>query len=535
MPSTPFTPPQAHERPRAPSLTRRSFLATAAGMAAAGLLPRPLRGADTRLERLLRDPYAPVLGATPEPARPVRARGRVTASGRGLAGVGVTDGRSVVSTDADGGFELLTTSDRAFVSLSVPSGYGVPVNTTGTARHYVPLIPDARGEFAAHFPLERLEEGDEDHAFLLLPDIQTSTPWEMARFHELCVPDVQATAAALAGAPLFGIACGDIMWDDLSLYPEYERGVARMGIPFFQVVGNHDLDFEGPVDEKTTATFSHHFGPRYYSFDRGAVHYVVLDDVFYHGTSYVGYLDRDQLAWLEEDLARVEPGRPVVVALHIPVLGTRHVREGQDSPSPTVSVNNREALVRLLEPFQAHVLSGHTHENDHNTLLGFHEHVSGTVCGGWWSGPICGDGCPMGYAVYEVRGEEIRWRYKGLGRPVDHQLRAYLPGSDPSAPDELVANVWDADDAWTVVWYEDGVRRGRMARRVGYDPVSLRIHAGDELPPRRPWVDPYPRYLYYAPVDPGAREVRVEATDRFGRVYTAPAGPVPEALGAWPA
>ena len=50
---------------------------------------------------------------------------------------------------------------------------------------------------------------------------------------------------------------------------------------------------------------------------------------------------------------------------------------------------------------------------------------------------------------------------------------------------ELVANVWDADEAWTVVWYEDGERRGPMARRIGFDPVSLRIHPGDELPPRR--------------------------------------------------
>jgi hypothetical protein len=112
-------------------------------------------------------------------------------------------------------------------------------------------------------------------------------------------------------------------------------------------------------------------------------------------------------------------------------------------------------------------------------------------------------------------------------------MRAYLPGADPAAPEELVANVWDADDSWTVVWYEDGARRGRMARRVGFDPVSLRIHAGEEMPPRRTWVDPYRRWLYYAPPSPGAREIRVEATDPFGRVYSAVAGPVPDDLKPW--
>jgi len=354
------------------------------------------------------------------------------------------------------------------------------------------------------FELEPLEGGDDRHAMLLLPDIQAQDRWEMDRFHKHSVPDVVETVRALGDQPVLGIACGDIMFDDLSLYPEYERGVARMGIPFFQVVGNHDLDQEARTDEGSTVTFSRHFGPRYYSFDRGAVHYVVLDDVFWYGTGYLGYLDRDQLAWLAADLAKVEAGRPVIVALHIPALGTEPIRNAKPAPDDWSTLNNRETLVRLLEPYRAHVLSGHTHENDHNWVLG----------------------------VYEVDGEEVRWRYKGTGLPPDHQLRAYLPGADPRSPQELVANVWDADEDWTVVWYEDGERRGRMARRVGHDPVSLRIHAGEDMPPRRQWVDPYARYLYYAPVTPGLREVRMEATDRFGRTYSAVAGPVPEGMRA---
>ncbi len=515
--------------PRFPSallstaLNRRSFLRTAAGLAAAAALP----------ERVLADPYAPH-GIMLAPPDPVRIQGRVVTAGRGIGGVAMSDGRSVVATAADGRFELLSSTDRSFLSCSLPSGHRIPLNSSGTARTYRPVRPNARGEMDALFELEALPGGDESHSMFLLPDIQTQNAWEMERFHELSVPDMQASVASLGQRHAFGIACGDIMYDDLGMYPEYERGVQRMGIPFFQAIGNHDLDQEGRVDEETTETFSRHFGPRYYSFDRGAVHYVVLDDVFYHGTGYVGYLDRDQLAWLAEDLALVEPGRPVIVALHIPVIGTRYVRNGDRSPAASVSVNNREALARLLEPFEAHVVSGHTHENDHNWDMGFHEHVSGTVCGAWWSGPICGDGTPNGYSVYEVDGEQITWRYKSVGAGDDHQLRAYLPGADPSAPQELVANVWDADPDWTVVWYENGERRGQMARRIGYDPVSLRIHPGDRLPPRRTWVDPFPRYLYYAPVSANARDVRVEATDRFGRTYSAAAGPVSEDMAAWP-
>jgi hypothetical protein len=186
-------------------------------------------------------------------------------------------------------------------------------------------------------------------------------------------------------------------------------------------------------------------------------------------------------------------------------------------------VRNRAALYRLLEPYAAHVVAGHTHENEHRRADGPHEHVVGTVCGAWWSGPICYDGTPSGYAVYDIDGDDVRWRYQSTGEPAEHQMRLYPPGADPAAPDEMVANVWDADDAWTVTWLEDGIRKGPMAQRLGLDPLSVELHRGPDRPEARPWVEPVPtRHLFYAPVSPEARDVRVEATDRFGRTYAAP-------------
>jgi hypothetical protein len=217
----------------------------------------------------------------------------------------------------------------------------------------------------------------------------------------------------------------------------------------------------------------------------------------------------------------VEPGSPVIVALHIPVLGSRHVRVNARRPEISISVTNRELLYHLLEPFRAHVLSAHTHESEHVFEHGVHEHVNGAVCGAWWSGPICGDGTPNGYSVYVVRGEEVRWTYKATGHPAEYQIRAYPRGSDPKAPDEVVANVWDWDPAWRVVWYEDGERKGAMSRRVGHDPLSVELHTGPDLPERRTWVEPLPvGHLFYAPVSPEASEIRIEATDRFGRTYS---------------
>jgi hypothetical protein len=175
----------------------------------------------------------------------------------------------------------------------------------------------------------------------------------------------------------------------------------------------------------------------------------------------------------------------------------------------------------MLSRHKVDVISGHTHENEHVFEGGVHEHVQGTVCGAWWTGPICHDGTPAGYGIYEVRGESIQWTYKGTGQPLDHQLRVYGPGSDPDANDELIANVWNWDPQWTVEWIADGVARGPMARRTGFDPLSVQLHKGDDLPKRRTWVEPHlTSHLFYAPAGASTREVQVRATDRFGRTFT---------------
>ncbi|WP_428277953.1 calcineurin-like phosphoesterase C-terminal domain-containing protein [Candidatus Palauibacter sp.] len=491
-------------------LNRRTFLKTGA-LSAAALA--------TRAESLLAAPCDPLPRAR-RIANPVRVQGMVRAGGRGLGRVSISDGLQVVDSDADGRFELVTSTDRDFVWVRVPSGYEIPLNPSGTARFYERIDPSA-SEMSVAFDLAPLDVSDERHTLLLLGDIQTQTEEEMGWFHERSVPDLRQTVREFGDTHVFGISDGDIMYDRLGLYPEYERGVQRIGVPFFQVIGNHDLDMESPTDEASTDTFSRHFGPRYYSFDRGAVHYVVLDDVFWHGSGYLGYLDADALTWLAADLNRVEAGAPVIVATHIPALGSNHVRRGLTSPDPPGAIMNRDALYRLLEPFQAHILTGHTHELEHVFEAGTHEHVAGAICGAWWSGPICWDGAPNGYCVYEAAGEEISWRYKSTGFDATHQMRIYPPGADPSAPDEIVANVWDWDPEWTVRWFADGDPRGLMARRPGRDPLSVELHSGDDLPPHRPWVEPrITNHMFYAPVEPGVVEVRVEATDRFGRAYS---------------
>ena len=492
-------------------ISRRSFLRRA-GLAGCGAL---------LADRILASPYEPVLEDIGV-RRQIRIRGVVRSGNRAVSGVAVSDGVSVVRTGPDGSFELLSDSSRPFAFLSLPAGHHIPTQANGTAATFVRLQPDTRGEVAITWQLDPLEVSDERHSFLLLADPQTLDMDDVGRFHAETVPDIQQTLTLLGDRPVFGVGCGDLMFDRLDLFPQYEEAVRRTGIPFFQVLGNHDVEVLARTDESSAQTFRTRFGPTYYSFNRGAVHYVVLDDVFWFGDGYLGYLDDVQLAWLRADLGAVEAGGPVVVFMHIPSYCTQHERWGKSRPERNVVVVNREALYRLLEPFASQVIVGHMHELEHTTDGGVPVHVCGAVCGAWWTGEICGDGTPNGYGIFSVEGEELSWRYQATHFPVDHQLRVYERGADPEAPEEIVANVWDWDPSWEVVWLEDGIRKGRMARRRGKDPLSVALYAGPEVPAKHPWVEPYiTDHLFYAPVAEGAAEILVEVTDGKGRVMTA--------------
>jgi len=180
--------------------SRRQFLSRSLGIAAALTLPRALRA----------DPHAPWLPAPPRPA-PVRVRGRVMAAGRGIANAGISDGIEVVSTAADGSFELVSDGRRPWVTVTPPPGYAIPTRPNGTFRLFSRVAADARGEASLRFDLQPLGQADERHGFLVLADTQTQDREEMARLHAETVPDVRSTIQGLGDLPLFGVADGDIM------------------------------------------------------------------------------------------------------------------------------------------------------------------------------------------------------------------------------------------------------------------------------------------------------------------------------------
>ncbi len=103
---------------------------------------------------------------------------------------------------------------------------------------------------------------------------------------------------------------GDIAFDNLSIYKEYNQIVGKLGLPAYNVHGNHDMNLDVSHDSLAAETFKRHFGPADYSFNYGKVHFVVLDNVRYNGWDsdknknggYTGYLNKRQLQWLKRRL-----------------------------------------------------------------------------------------------------------------------------------------------------------------------------------------------------------------------------------------
>jgi hypothetical protein len=247
---------------------------------------------------------------------------------------------------------------------------------------------------------------------LVLADPQTRTRRQIDYYARDIVEPLVATRVHAD----LGLVLGDVADDDLSLYPELKAVTTRLGIPWLHAAGNHDLDFDAPSDDASLATFRHHFGPDTFAWEEPQATFVVLDDVVYRPGKrplYVGGLREDQFAFLERYLPTVDPGRLLVLALHIPLF---------DEPGrETFRAADRARLFALLARFPRRlVLSGHGHVQRHvfhdiasgwtgDTPL--HEYNVGAASGAFWSGApdasgipdaTMADGTPNGHARLRV-------------------------------------------------------------------------------------------------------------------------------------
>lgn len=444
--------------------------------------------------------------------------GKVSSNGRGISGVVVSDGYSVVKTSSNGKFSMNISPDARFVFVSCPAGYEVP--TLNSVPQFYKKVEHPNHK-SYDFELTKLAKSDARYRLIVWADPQVKRPSDLVQLRD-AAEDLKKLIASDTTNQYIAVGCGDIVFDRLNLFKEHNDAVSKVGIPFYQTIGNHDLDYGQRSNDLSKQSFEDVYGPRYYSFNRGKIHYVVLDNVFNLGHSfyYIGYLEEQQMRWLEKDLAFVPQGSSVVVSLHIPTAVDSADVESFSFENITNSQSNNCALYSLLKGYRAHIISGHMHNTINvNISKDLVERIHSSVCGSWWYGKVAQDGTPNGYGVATIVGDSITWQFKAIGYPIGYQLRCYNVGENKEQPNFITANVWNWNSSWKVYWYEDGIKMGEMEQYKGYDVETLRSYENiDNHVPK--WVKPVSTsHLFRAkPINSNAK-VTVEAIDEYGNRF----------------
>jgi len=173
-------------------------------------------------------------------------------------------------------------------------------------------------------------------------------------------------------------------------------------------LGNHDMWWSAP--DKQDAMYGKEYvvkqlgtPGRYYSFDKKGWHFCILDS----NNKNAGSLDDEQRKWLEEDLAKLVAGTPVICLSHYPILAVCTIPYGGGG--------NHTDSKYISELFYKHkdkkitCISGHIHLQDTAEYNDVKYFCNGALSGFWWedgdnesAGKCWVRQTPPGYAIVDL-------------------------------------------------------------------------------------------------------------------------------------
>jgi hypothetical protein len=490
--------------------------------------------------------------------------GHKEAGEKGIAGVPVSNGSQVVLTDARGRYTLPVT-DNTILFVIKPTGYRVPVssinqplffyvhepNGSPTTLKYKGVAPTGPLPKSVDFALTPEHEPDQFKA-LVFGDPQPASAQELGYFDHDIVGELKGVKNVA-----FGLTLGDLVQEDLNSEKDYHASVGKIGIPWYNVMGNHDLNTDAPDDSLSHETFVANYGPDTYSFNYGKMHVIVVNDNRFPMASagrkkgfLRGGFRADQQAFIKNDLQYVDTARLVVITFHIPM----NTATDRDDLNNTFRKADQQWLFGVLQKYP-HVLemSAHTHcldQNFYDAASGwngkepFHELVGGATCGQWNSGIVdkegflegmMADGTPRGYIYLNVNGNQYTADYKVAEQSPDFQIRLYhrkvLTPIFWDAHGFIWANFFMGYKGSKVECSIDGGPWKSMEYTVADDPFYIsKLYKWDEsdtlFKGRRP-SEPGQgsRHLWKVPLPnkngPGTHRISVRATDLYGRTFVA--------------
>ncbi|MGE7773670.1 calcineurin-like phosphoesterase C-terminal domain-containing protein [Chitinophaga sp. NPDC101104] len=482
----------------------------------------------------------------------VNGNGKIDRKEKGIAGVNVSNGIEVVTTDAQGAYELPERASQVIFVIK-PAGYQFALDSNNLAKSYYIHKPAGSpadfkykgsaptGDLPAQldFALRRQAEND-NFRVLVFGDPQPYTLEEIEHFSNGVVSEVTGVKNVA-----FGLSLGDLVGDNLSLHGPYIQAVKKVGLPWYNVIGNHDMNYDAKEDTESDETFEANFGPANYAFNYGNAHFIVLDDIIYpdprDGKGYWGGLREDQLQFIENDLKTVPKNKLIVLSFHIPLLNENDI---------AFRTEDRNRLFQLLKDYPNTLsLSAHTHlqrQNFYGKEDGWlqekphHEYNAGTTSGDWYSGELneqgvpastMRDGTPKGYAFLNINGNQYSIDYKVAGKADNYQIQLSIPKvieKDRNSSSGIYANFFMGAKGDKVEYSIDGGAWKPMEYMEAADPAYLDVlhkfdHTEKLLGGKRPSHAAQSTHLWWvkAPfkLPAGRHEVKVRATDRYGKTY----------------
>ncbi len=470
----------------------------------------------------------------------------------GVPNVAVSNGSDVVLTDAKGFYSLPVGDDNTIFVIK-PSGYKTPVNEFFIPQFYYHhkaegspasftyggVPPTGRLPKSIDFALYKYNEPS-DYTAIIFGDPQPYSVQDLDYFTKKIVEDVQKTDKTL-----FGISLGDIVGDNLSLHPIYKERMRHLQLPWYNVMGNHDMNFDAESDILSDETFEMNFGSANYAFNYGDAHFIILDDILYPdprgGRGYWAGFREDQLKFLENNLRYVPKNKLIVLSVHIQL----------DHSEAGFRYSDRQKLFDLLKDYEnVLVMSAHTHyqkqsflteEHGWKGVKPLHEYNVGTTSGDWYSGKIDAaglpdatmrDGTPQGYAFLNINGNKYDVDYKVAGKSADHQMNIFAPkvvAHKGRTTSQIFVNFFmgGKDDVVEYRIDNGGWRKMRYTESVdpSYQTLLFEWDFTDKLLlGRRPSNPVNSTHLWTGNLQldltPGVHTIEVRATDMYGKTHT---------------
>lgn len=374
-----------------------------------------------------------------------------------IEGVAVSDGEKVVLTDRNGVYNICSTKPHKMVFITTPSGYQAQMIDNVRPGYWRRTIENPKKRERFDFELTAID--DSNFSVVMMSDTHhcmDPKKQDDKYFREWVMPALNK-ANADAQSAVFAVSLGDITWDrfwyangfDIESVPQYLTS-CNFPMPFYCVHGNHDYDPSVPATDNPNTNaiqrFCNTFGPTYYSINRGAVHFVFLDNIVYKNEvkegqksakgvvgsrNYDLYVDNAQLEWLKNDLALVDKHTPIVVCMHAPLF----TYNGSGEQVYSFTEEKSEKLVSLLKDFESvRIFSGHSHRTMsfvHPKYPNIVEYNVTSVGGDLWSTPakynmnIGEDGANAGFYLCTFKGKSFSKRWYSTSPSVDLPLRVY--------------------------------------------------------------------------------------------------------------